>query len=81
MFEVRLRVASAFCPEGASGQKRPYDRLENRRVDDRFQSTAANGRRVLERIHSPKQSMAIFPAYQRRSSMPNALNLLSSRLK
>jgi hypothetical protein len=32
-------------------------------------------RRVLERAHSPKQSMAIFPAHQRSSTMLNALNL------
>jgi hypothetical protein len=58
-----------------AGQKRSYDQSENCRTDDRFQSTAAIGRRVLERAHSPKQSMAIFPAHQRSSTMLNALNL------
>jgi hypothetical protein len=62
-----------------AGQKRSYDRLEIPRADDRSQSKAVIGRPALERAHSPKQSMAIFPARQRSSTMPNALSLSSSR--
>jgi len=42
---LHLRSSRSWPP--APGQERSYDRLENRRADDRFQSAAAIGRRAL----------------------------------
>ena len=41
------------------GHELSYDRSGNGRVKDRFQSTAAIGRRPLEREHPPNQSVTV----------------------
>jgi hypothetical protein len=49
----------------------PYaqeDRSENRRANDRFQRTAAIGRRAPKRAHSPKQSLTIFQRWSARDA-------------
>ena len=49
----------AAGPIAPLGHLQSYDRSGNRRANDRFQSTAAIGRRPLERDHSPKWSIKV----------------------
>jgi hypothetical protein len=69
-------VAHASALIGSYRRKRSYDRLENRRADDRFQSTAAvvDGW-ALKRTHSLKQSLTIL----RRGSARDAVGTSATR--
>lgn len=65
----------AKCRTGGLGHFQSYDRARNRHANDRFLSTAVVGRRLLERTHSPKQSLAMM----RRWSAPDASRTSAAR--
>ena len=55
----RFGASSSESRPSEVGHFRSSDRPKNRRANDRYQSTAAIGRRQLKHDHSPKQSPAV----------------------